>query len=221
MRYERKFMITDYSFRDVEQVLKFHPACFSEVYYERVVNNLYFDSLDFTNYYDNVEGSPERQKVRIRWYGSTFGEIEKPVLEFKIKSGLLGTKESYQLNSFKLNADFSLSEISKMLNIEALPKHIKNQLVSLKPSLLNSYTRKYFLSADKNYRATIDHRMTFYRVGILGNTFAAKSVDYNSTVMEIKYEAAMEADAKLVINHFPFSITKSSKYLQGLERVLN
>jgi len=221
MRYERKFLITDYSFRDVEQVLKFHPACFSEVYYERVVNNLYFDSLDFTNYYDNVEGSPERQKVRIRWYGDTFGEIEKPLLEYKIKSGLLGTKESYQLNSFKLNADFSLTEINKTLNNEALPKHIKNQLLSLKPSLLNCYTRKYFLSADKNFRATIDHHMTFYRVGILGNTFAAKSVDYNSTVMEIKYEAAIEAEAKLVINHFPFSITKSSKYLQGLERVLN
>ncbi len=219
LRYERKFLITDYSHADVEQMIKFHPACFSEIFYRRTVNNIYFDTNGLTHYYDNVEGSPERLKVRIRWYGPIFGKIEKPVLEFKIKNGLLGRKESFNLKSFVLDTNFNQKEIAGALNNEAFPKHIKNELLSLKPSLLNSYTRKYYLSADKNYRITVDHHLTYYRIGYTGNTFTNKSVDYNSTVLELKYDSSLEHESKSVANHFPFPLTKSSKYLQGLERV--
>ncbi len=219
LRYERKFLISDYSHSAVEQMIKLHPACFSEIFHQRTVNNIYFDTLGLNHYYDNVEGSQERFKVRIRWYDNLFGTIQKPVLEYKIKKGLLGKKQSYLLNSFVLDTKFDQSQITNALNSASVPQHIKNELLSLKPVLLNSYIRKYYLSADKNFRITIDHHLTFYGVSYNGNTFTNRSKDHTTTVLELKYDSSLEVEAKEVATMFPFTITKSSKYLQGLERV--
>ena len=97
-RYERKFLIRDLSVQEIETIIKLHPNFFSEIYYQRNVNNIYFDSLELESYQDNVTGSAQRVKTRIRWYGELFGLIEKPVLELKIKSGFLGRKESFHIS---------------------------------------------------------------------------------------------------------------------------
>jgi hypothetical protein len=220
LRHERKFLITDHSEKDVEQMIKIHPACFSEIYHERIVNNIYFDSLGFNNYYDNVEGEIDRLKVRIRWYGDLFGLIKRPTLEFKIKKGLLGKKDSYPLLPFKLDIDFSKAQIQRSLASGKIPIHILDLLNSLKPVLLNCYSRKYFLSADGQFRITIDWNLTYYRINYFGNTFLNKSVDYTTSVLELKYDSSLETEAKQIGNCFPFALTKSSKYLQGIERVL-
>ena len=78
-RYERKFFISKLTKYEVESLIKLHPAMFSEIYFPRFVNNLYFDSFNMKSYFDSVDGSPNRRKIRIRWYGDLFGDIEKPV----------------------------------------------------------------------------------------------------------------------------------------------
>jgi SPX domain protein involved in polyphosphate accumulation len=219
LRYERKFLITDYSHLEVMQMLKLHPACFSEIFYERTINNIYFDTLGMNHYYDNVEGSSDRLKVRIRWYGQLFGDITKPVLEYKIKKGLLGKKDSYALQPFSLNINFDETQIIKSLDTDKIPLYVKDELLSLKPALLNCYTRKYFLSADKKFRITIDYNLNYYKIAYTGNTFLSKSVDHASTVLELKYDSTDEVEGKDVGAMLPFALTKNSKYLQGLERV--
>lgn len=219
LRYERKFLIVDYSFADVEQIIKFHPSRFTEIFHQRNVNNIYFDTLGMNAYYDNVEGEKNRTKVRIRWYGDTFGIINHPVLEYKIKQGLLGNKNSYSLNSFVLDSNFSKEQILKAVDNSNIPISVKNELLSLKPTLLNSYTRKYFLSADKKNRLTIDHNLTYYKITYYNNTFLNKVIDNKATVLELKYENEHELEAKQICNSFPFMLTKNSKYLQGLESV--
>ena len=219
LRYERKFLITDHSYSDVEQLVKFHPACFSEIFHERTVNNIYFDTFGMNNYFDNLDGENQRTKVRIRWYNNLFGSVQKPILEYKIKKGLLGKKESFLLQPFILDTAFNRFQIINAFNSRTIPRNIKNEALSLVPTLLNSYKRKYFLSADKNFRITIDHHLTYYKIGYIGNKFTNESVDHNSTVLELKYDSSLETEAKSVANAFPFALTKNSKYLQGLERV--
>ena len=219
LRYERKFLITDYSHSEVKQLLKFHPACFSEIFYERNVNNIYFDTLGMNHYYDNIEGTTERLKIRIRWYGDLFGNIQKPVLEYKIKKGLLGKKKSYSLNPFILDNKFNKQQIITSINNKIIPQLIKDEVVSLNPVLLNCYTRNYFLSADKNFRITIDHHLNYYGIGYTENTFCNRYVDHKTIVLELKYDSSLENDAKEVGNLLPFALTKSSKYLQGLDRI--
>jgi len=91
-RYERKFLVDQLDAHQVRAMVKLHPSMFYEPYPPRYVNNLYLDTEGMENYLDNVSGVGERRKVRIRWYGDLFRDIEKPMLEFKIKNGLVGTK---------------------------------------------------------------------------------------------------------------------------------
>jgi SPX domain protein involved in polyphosphate accumulation len=219
LRYERKYLICDFTHSEVEQIIKFHPTCFSEIFHERSVNNIYFDTPGMNNYFDNVEGEMNRVKVRIRWYGQLFGEINNAVLEYKIKEGLMGKKLSFPLSSFNVDRNFSKREIEKALNHNDISQVVKNEMLSLRPTLLNTYVRKYYLSADKRFRITIDHHMTYYNIRYSGNTLLARSVDYNGTVLEFKYDSSAEEDAGKVSSLFPFRLTKNSKYLQGLERI--
>jgi SPX domain protein involved in polyphosphate accumulation len=219
-RYERKFLTTSFHRKQAEQFLKFNPAAFSPIFSERTVNNIYFDTLGFTSYVDNVEGEKSRVKIRIRWYGELFGKISKPVLEYKIKKGLAGRKESFLLNDFSLNSDFSKAEIEKAVDRPDLPEFVKNELLHLQPALLNSYKRCYFLSADKDFRVTIDSDLTYYKITYHHNTFLNCHKDMETLVLEMKYHPHSDEKARNISNHFPFPLTKSSKYLQGLERVL-
>lgn len=220
LRHERKFLITDYSAQEVEQLLKYHPACFTEIYHQRQINNIYFDSPGFDSYYGNVEGDTNRVKMRIRWYDDLFGQINKATLEFKIKKGLLGKKDFYSLAPFTLNKDFSKQQVIQALNNDAIPKNVHDMMLSLKPSLLNSYVRKYYISANKQFRITIDKDLTFYRISYNGNTFLNKVSKPNAVVLELKYDSQLENEAKEIGNKFPFAMTKNSKYLQGIECVM-
>lgn len=218
-RHERKFLITGYAHADVEQMIKLHPACFKEIFHRRTVNNIYFDTLGFDNLYDNIEGEKDRLKARIRWYGDLSGEIKNPVLELKIKKGLLGEKKSFPLNSFILDTSFSKEQILQSLARVDIPVRVRNMMHSLKPAILNRYDRKYFLSRDGQFRITIDWNLTYYRINYGGTTFLNKTMDHLSTVLELKYDAAMEIEATQVGNAFPFALTKSSKYVQGMEQL--
>jgi SPX domain protein involved in polyphosphate accumulation len=220
LRHERKFLITDYSALEVEQLLKYHPACFTEIYHQRQINNIYFDSPGFDSYYGNIEGDTERTKARIRWYGDLFSEKIDSTLEFKIKKGLLGKKDFYSLSSFALNEQFSKQQIIQALDVDTVPRNIRDRMISLQPVLLNTYFRKYFISADKQFRITIDKDLTYYRISYVGNTFLNKVKDHKAVVLELKYDSQLENDAKEIGNKFSFSMTKNSKYLQGVERVL-
>ena len=75
-RFEKKFFISELTKQEIESIIKLHPAIFSEIYYERFVNNIYLDSFDLQNYFDNIIGTFKRQKVRIRWYGDLLAELK-------------------------------------------------------------------------------------------------------------------------------------------------
>ena len=80
LRYERKFLVERLDASWVRALVRRHPSMFCETYPPRYVNNLYLDTLGMRHYVDNLNGTPERRKVRIRWYGDLFGDVEAPVL---------------------------------------------------------------------------------------------------------------------------------------------
>lgn len=218
-RYERKFIAPEFTKQEVESIVKHHSAMFLEVYYERYVNNIYFDSFNMSNYCDNITGLRDRIKVRIRWYGELFGEIKNPTLELKIKNGFLGKKKLFPLKQFSITEDFNDDVTSNVFRISDIPDIVKLRLQTLKPVLLNRYCRKYYQSADKNFRITIDYDMEFYKIAPIYNCFLNKSVDWRNTLIELKYDHDMEHYAESISNYFPFRVSKISKYIYGIERL--
>ena len=100
-RYERKFQVlTNVSVKELVAITKSNSAFFKEVFHERQINNIYLDTDEYKFYFDNVDGVADRQKARIRWYGNTLGELEKPKLEIKLKKGLVGDKWTFTLDPF-------------------------------------------------------------------------------------------------------------------------
>ena len=215
-RYERKFFIKELSRYEVESIVNLHPAIFSGIYRQRYVNNIYFDSFSLNSYHENIEGLRDRIKIRIRWYGELFGYVEKPVLEFKIKRGLLGKKISYPLKSFNLNRDTKITDILK--SIVKLKEISFIKFEDLIPSLLNRYSRKYYQSSNKKYRITVDTDQSFYNINKENNTFLNSYFDNTSVILELKYLQEHDIDATHIVSNFPFRITKSSKYVSGIEK---
>ena len=187
---------------------------FSEIFHERYVNNIYFDSMNLDAYHDNESGTSQRVKTRVRWYGDLFGTIQEPVLELKIKDSIVGGKITFPLKSFALNSNFSSGVFQAAINTSEIPALVKEDLRLMQPASLNRYLRKYFQSTDRKYRLTLDWNMEFYTIGRNHNTFQ-KMRDYSHTVLELKYSDNCDDNADEITNYFPFRISKSSKYIRG------
>jgi hypothetical protein len=218
-RYERKSYITELSEYEVEDILRTHPAIFSEIFIQRYVNNIYFDSFSFNNYYDNIEGNTDRVKIRVRWYGNLFGAIDKPTLEIKIKKGLLGKKISMPIKPFFLNKDTSVGDI--LASNAQLQDSLMFDFNSLEPSLMNQYLRKYYKSCNGHFRITVDTNQLFYGINKQNNFFLNQISDKKSVILELKYDEEYDSEANNITSIFPFRVTKSSKYVNGVQKIYN
>ena len=189
---------------------------FSKPFPPRYVNNIYFDTPKFQNYSDNVVGAMQRKKFRIRWYGDQFGLVEKPVLEIKIKEGLAGAKEYFPLSPFTLEQGFSEKSIRKLIDQSEIPMMILETLKQFVPTLLNQYHRTYYLSADHKFRLTLDSKLIYTRIARHQNYFMRKVTDHRKVIMELKYDVDKDVEFSRISTFFPFRMTKSSKYVDGI-----
>jgi hypothetical protein len=192
---------------------------FYEPYPPRYVNNLYLDSAGLENYHDNVTGMRERRKVRIRWYGDLFGKIEEPTLEFKVKDGLVGTKVGYPFAPFILGEGFCHRYYRDVLREAGLSAEVEHGLRGLHVVLCNRYRRWYYATRDGRFRLTVDVEMTFLHVKRTCNHFVHKRVDHSNIIVELKYDKPWDVQAERVARALPFSMTKYSKYVTGIEQV--
>jgi len=216
-RYERKFVSPNISEKEVEMLVKLHPACFSELYPQRYINNLYFDTHAFNNLHDNLEGQNHRFKLRIRWYGDLTGLIEKPVMETKIKKSFVGTKVSHVLNSLLIDSNFDRQDIKKCIEDSDIPENVKQNVNAMNPVLFNRYRRKYYQSWDKKFRITVDNELMFYWAENKFNLHLFPEHNSDSIILELKYNYQDDDKAHIISSYFPFRMTKNSKYVSGVE----
>lgn len=209
MRYERKYKIENLSLSLVEQSIRLHPAGFRKIFPDRQVNNIYFDTSDWTTFKENVMGIAERKKFRVRWYGENLQASEKPVFEIKIKSNQLGDKVSYPIFPFQLsNLDILIKEVQKLSEAK----------IPLIPTLLNSYNRSYFGTPDGKFRITIDRKLRYFSL-LNSSKFNAYRIQDEEIVLELKYDETLDLATDRITQHLPFRMTKSSKYVSGIELV--
>lgn len=215
-RYERKFLIDDLSLHEVINIIKMHPAMFNDIYQQRYINNIYYDTPDFTNYLDNIEGNSVRTKYRIRWYEKFFGKLIRAVFEIKSKNGYVGKKNVFKINDFKLKENVNTSQLKNLLKDPQLPEHLKN--LPIIPTLINRYSRKYFQSFDHQFRITLDSDFSFLGVTKKKLNLLHGIKDNHMVILELKYDSNFDTSANKITKHFPFRMTKSSKYVIGVEK---
>ena len=212
-RYEYKFPSHSLTKYELESLILLNPKGFSEIYYERFVNSLYFDDHNMKSYFENEAGLSERVKIRVRWYGDLFGFIQEPILEFKIKKNDLGSKASYPLKSFHFDQNFSAEKMREVFLASDLPLILKKELQGMEFAVLTRYQRKYFLSFDEKFRFTIDSDICFFQPQNFFSCFADRKI----TVIELKFKQGDQEEAQRISSFFPLRRSKNSKYVLGVE----
>lgn len=219
-RYERKFLVEELLPCQVEALVRLHPLMFRAPYPPRQINSLYLDTVDMENYYDNVAGAEARRKVRLRWYGTLTGPIARPMLEIKVKDGLVGKKLSYALASFTLDGHFCDRFFQEVADRSDLPQVVRTDLHTLSPVLLNCYQRSYYATRDDRFRVTVDTLQVFHKInGTFSNPLLHRQRNARDVIVELKYAIEQEPQADRAAGYFPFRVTRNSKYVQGIERV--
>jgi SPX domain protein involved in polyphosphate accumulation len=195
-----------------------HPAAFSEIFHQRWINNIYFDTPGLNSYWDNVCGSEHRIKSRIRWYGELLGPIPGGTLELKVKHGVVGHKLAAPVGRFKVDRNLDELSLSTLLEDADLDPDIRKSILTTQPVLINRYQRRYFLSADRKFRLTMDTNMEYVRFDS-GPRFSNRVSGDGLVILELKYDVDHDDLADAAAGYFPFRISKSSKYVTGLSLV--
>ena len=220
-RFERKFIIPERFTHSIEEVLKSNSALMRKIFYPRFINNIYFDNPRFQFYFENIDGVCERMKMRIRWYGNLKGRIKKPILELKQKNGLTGTKSFFRMPSFNLNDIYQPGFLSSLFQKANLDMRGKNIMLNLKPTLINRYQRKYFLSLDKKFRLTLDDHLEYFPVSSPEHLSSRGIKDSLNMIMELKYAPIYQLESANITQEFPFRVIKNSKYVRGVQIIYN
>ena len=218
LRYERKFTCDD-GRPFLESLVRLHPALFGEIHHRRWVNNIYFDTRGLASYEDNVDGESRlRIKVRIRWYGDLLGLIERPVLELKIKRGIVNWKEQFPLATFAIDESMSIGAIRDLLQRSGSPEYLTLSLQNLHPTLVNRYSRNYFQTPDHLFRLTIDSDLEFHAISAhYGGLGAVLGID--TVILELKYGLDQATAAADLTQYLPLRVARSSKYATGIDRL--
>lgn len=226
MRYELKIVFPVFEKDNILKKMFSNSSMIREIYHERQINNIYFDSLGYSDYLANLHGAALRKKYRIRWYGELHQDILAPTLELKYKQGLVGGKKYVKLPSFSFNSEFSYYDYFSMLR-ENFAEYSDEQqfmlgeLLSRNPVLVNTYKRRYFLTADEKYRLTLDEDMQFYNFNSAKET-SCHTFSYTdpNILSEIKFEPENLDGAAKLVNELGYRIYKNSKYVNGINCVL-
>jgi hypothetical protein len=217
LRYERKFIVRGLSLAEVLALVRRHPALFREVYPGRAVNNLYLDSVGLRHYLDHVHGTANRTKIRVRWYGPMLGQIAAPNLECKIKRGLVSGKVTHALSALAINGRVDRRALAAAVQGAAVPPTLQASWRGFEPTLLNRYERRYFLSADRRCRLTVDSALAFYDVCRDGGAIRPAAPAPPIIIVELKFRPEDTEAAAAVTNEWPFRLVRCSKYILGID----
>ena len=208
-RYERKFILSNQTIPELENLLRNSKFNFKKNYPTRKVNSIYFDDYNANSVLDNLDGNNFKNKVRLRWYGKK-KLINSPTLELKNKNGYVNYKKIYKIKNFqptkftKKNVDFIMKELFYKYNF--LKKKIAISSTH--------YDRLYFISSRNNIRATLDFNINYFNIHNHSNYNLNKYS--KSFIIEIKYPNEKDEYVRTKLENITLRVSKNSKYINSL-----
>ena len=217
-RHEVKF-VGDATCRPIlEAWIRTHAAGFLEPHPARRVSNAYFDTHGYRAYQQNLMGASSRRKLRLRWYGEAF-DPEQAALELKIRRNGLGWKVSHPVGQLPLSGN-PWCEIRRTVS-RRLPAEARILFEeSAFPVLINTYQRRYFESADRRVRVTLDWDQAGFdqRFGSHPNLTRRANLP-DTLVVEFKFQPRARRAASEMIQGLPLRVSRNSKYVVGVATI--
>ena len=188
-------------------------------YPNRHVNSLYFDDVAFSAARDNLIGTCERQKTRLRWYHNGSPEdVTSLGIETKHRTGRLGYKSQCALpmlsdSMMQLEMNALLPRTKTLVKDTEFETRLGEQ--SLFPSMHVSYLREYY-GDPFGLRITLDQDIRFHDVYPQARIFKTTTHRCLYSVLEVKFATELKDHAGILLKHFDLSPQRHSKYLAGL-----
>ena len=195
-RIERKFIMSKgQAYLALCQLLK---NGFKPHHEDRSVASIYFDTYDLRSLRDNVDGNPNRDKLRVRYYNNNVTEAR---LETKHKRAEIGYKAVFELPTVSCNEKELIVATQKWSSLHVFE--------TMKPTARILYHRKYFIKG--NCRATVDYDVCAQKIS---NNSCYTSTLTNYSVIEFKYNRGFDNDFRTFryFNDIALRNTKCSKY---------
>ena len=203
-RIEKKFV---YSEGDDSYKYFLILGMFKKIYFERMVNSIYFDNENLKNVWDNINGFSQRSKYRVRWYNDI--NNSKVFFEEKNKFNQTTYKNKNEIGVFKNEKDL----ISFLNSNEFQKKYLFKYKYNLKSILKVSYERSYFIDPKKKIRVTFDKNIFVNKKYINSNI----GIYLDKNILELKYNVKDSGYCnQLILNSkLENRNRKYSKYVQS------
>ena len=206
-RYEHKYVIDKASYFTIRKRLS--RSGFLYHHEMNVVNNIYYDTLEYKYLYENIDGLADRVKYRFRWYGDPL-QTSNGTYEAKVKDGNVNYKIQSKLKDLDIDI-LNPPEIKKQI-MARISKKDQLILQRLHTTLINKYHREYFLTKGQ-IRLTIDTEIAYMNPA---------NVDYGylhdpNIIVEIKSPTEIVLPLKM-FQDLNLVLGKNSKYVNGVLR---
>jgi hypothetical protein len=185
------------------------------------VTSLYFDDAGLAGCRDNLDGSPRRSKLRLRWYDSPFPS-EDLFLEINRRRGETTSKERLRLSAPWALESLRFSDIVESLS-RGLPMEARETWLARPQAIvLVEYERRYYQDVGSPVRLTFDRGLVFYsqidRLR-LERRFAVRAPEL--LILEAKMPVGREFEDRLreLLHPLDPRMTRSSKYVTACQSI--
>lgn len=215
-RYEVKIPLPARFLADVEAWVRLHPAQWRTAYPPRQVNNVYFDTVTYAGLAANLDGTGDRAKLRLRWYGTAVDAIAGAHLELKCKRGMVGWKEMVPVDAAISLRGTTWRAFARDLRAATTGRARAWLDVYCVPVIVSHYRRAYYVTPDGGLRLTIDTALRAYdqRVSVSPNVTVASPQEAR-VIVELKAPTDAVRYLSAVLAYFPAPVDRFSKYVQG------
>ena len=197
-RIEKKFIINNQNEKFFYNWLKSQTKV--NLYPDRKILNIYYDSNKLESYTDAIEGVRPRKKVRLRFYNN-------------FKSCFIKLSDFSSLNCNFENKVTDFDRNYKIKRKMIFNHHFSNfydkKYFFLKPKFITEYKRSYY--AINECRITLDYNLNFYKIN--ENSSISKKITKLSKILEFKLSMKNYNEA---FNNFEINPTRYSKYLDAV-----
>tara|TARA_Y100001970_G_C14234399_1_gene860836 strand:- start:1265 stop:1957 length:693 start_codon:yes stop_codon:yes gene_type:complete len=209
-RFERKWFFQKKNIDLNSLILSIYRSSlnFRSAYESRQVNSIYFDDVNFSSIYQNLDGVAFKRKYRVRWYGID-KNIENCSLEIKEKQGFVSKKKIIPIK-LENKIYFNNEGIEK---IKHMVLKLINHKINLFPILSTHYRRNYYVSDNNKIRATLDYDIKSNQI------FYKKDLNFKKNfgdfILELKYDKNFDNFVRGKIKDISIRYSKSSKYINS------
>ena len=215
-REEKKFLINIEDFRrhahHLEQVL-IEDEHNGPLGYR--VRSLYFDTMYDKDYFEKLDGTDLRRKIRLRIYNP---EDDFALLEMKQKQGQYQLKRSLRITRDDAQAmiDGDYSPLLRYPEDFAAECYALMHMQLYRPKTVVEYNRKAFIAKENKIRITFDHQIvsTESSMDLFAKDLTMNPVlDPFAAVLEVKFNGFLLSYIKDLLSNAQKSELSVSKYM--------